>query len=69
MDAFEVKVRQVGTSLGILIPKEAIQEGKIKKNQTIKIGIIKKDLAAIDRAFGSVKNAKPFNRENEDRVF
>ncbi|MFH1391731.1 MAG: hypothetical protein ABIH20_05455 [Candidatus Diapherotrites archaeon] len=69
MDAFEVKIRQVGTSLGVLIPKEVIQEGKIKKNETVKIAIIKKDLVAIDRAFGSAKNAKPFKRDHNDRVF
>ena len=69
MGTFEVKVRQVGTSLGVLIPKEVVRKDKIKKNQTIRLAVIKKDLAAIDKAFGSAPNAKPFKRDRKDRVF
>lgn len=69
MSIFEGKIRQVGTSLGILIPKEIIKKGKIKKNQIVKFAIIKKDLNAIDRAFGSAKSTTPFKRDHRDRVF
>ena len=69
MGTFEVKVRQVGTSLGVLIPKEILEEDKIKKNQVIRLAVIKKDLDAIDRAFGSVPHGKPFKRDRKDRVF
>ncbi|MCH7902815.1 hypothetical protein IIC68_03610 [archaeon] len=69
MSSFEGKVRQVGTSLGVLIPKEIISKGKIKKNQIITLAVIEKDLTAIDRAFGSAPNTKPFKRDHKDRVF
>lgn len=69
MDVFEAKVRRVGSSLGLLIPKEIIEGEKIKELQTVKVAIIKKDLAAIDKAFGSMKGLGPFVRENDDREF
>jgi len=68
MGTFEVKVRQVGTSLGVLIPKEVIREEKIKKDQTIRVSIIKKDLKLIDKMFGSAPHAGPFIRDRRDRL-
>ena len=68
MGTFEVKVRQVGTSLGELIPKEEIREEKIKKDQTIRVSIIKKDLKLIDKMFGSAPHAGPFIRDRRDRL-
>ena len=68
MGVFESKVRHVGTSFGVLIPKDVISKAKIKENETVKVAIIKKDTSLIDRAFGSVK-ARPFSRDHKDREF
>jgi len=67
MDVFESKVRHVGTSFGVLIPKEVLKEEKIKENQTVKVAIIKKDLTLLEKAFGSV-HTKSFKRDHKDRV-
>jgi hypothetical protein len=67
VQVFEGKVRQVGTSLGILIPKEVIAEDKIKENETIKVAILKKNFSMLEEAFGSVKG-RPFKRDHDDRV-
>ncbi|MDD5163305.1 MAG: hypothetical protein PHD95_03800 [Candidatus ainarchaeum sp.] len=67
MRVFESKVRQVGTSLGVLIPKEIANEGKIKENEIVQVAIIKKDLSLLEEAFGCVKT-KPFRRDHKDRV-
>ncbi|HLD58660.1 MAG TPA: hypothetical protein VI977_03405 [archaeon] len=67
MRVFETKVRRVGTSFGVLIPKEVIQEDKLKKNETVQVAILKKDLSLLERAFGSVKGG-PFKRDHNDRV-
>jgi len=68
MEVFEEKVRQVGTSLGLLIPKEVVSHERIKKNETIKVAILKKDHSLIEKMFGSVKT-KAFKREHKERVF
>ena len=67
MEVFESKVRQVGSSFGVLIPKEAVEEAGIKKNQDVKVAIIMKDLSLLEKEFGSVRT-RPFAREHSDRV-
>jgi len=67
VEVFESKVRQVGSSFGILIPKEAMEEAGIKKNQDVKVAIIMKDLSLLEKEFGSVRT-RPFAREHGDRV-
>ena len=68
MRVFESKIRQVGTSFGILIPKEVMREDKIKKDETVKVAILKKDLSVLEEVFGSAKMG-PFKRDRKDRVF
>ncbi|MFH1256198.1 MAG: hypothetical protein V1494_02800 [Candidatus Diapherotrites archaeon] len=68
MDVFESKVRQVGSSLGVLIPRDVVAGDRIKKDQTVKVVILKKDLSLLEKAFGSLKGAGAFRREHEDRV-
>lgn len=67
MEVFESKVRQVGTSFGVLIPKEVLKEDKIKKNQEVKVAIITKDLSLLEKEFGSTKTG-PFVRDHKDRA-
>jgi antitoxin component of MazEF toxin-antitoxin module len=67
MGVFESKVRMVGTSFGVLIPKEVVTEEQIMENQTVKMAILKKDLSLLEKEFGSVKT-KPFKRGHGDRV-
>jgi len=67
MDIFDAKVRQVGTSFGILIPKEAKNKFKLQKGETLQIAILKKDELLIEKMCGSAKG-KPFKRDHNDRV-
>jgi len=67
MELFEGKVRKVGTSLGLLIPKEVAKEDNLREGQTVKVAIIKKNVELINKMFGSVK-AKGFKREHADRA-
>ena len=63
MAQFKAKVRDVGTSLGIIIPKEVANELRIKKGQEIEVGILKKNPKLIEKYFGIDKGAKPFVRD------
>lgn len=67
-NTFESKVRLVGDSLGILIPKEIAKEKHIKKGEKVMIAVIKKDVNLIKKAFGSAKQAKGFEREHIERT-
>ncbi len=66
LETFEGKVRKVGTSFGFLIPNEVVREEKLKKDEVVKVAIIKKDLSLLDKAFGCAKGT-PFKRDRDDR--
>lgn len=65
---FKVKVRRIGSSLGVLIPKHMIGKEKIKEGEEIEISLLKRRKELIAKAFGIAKGAGPFTRENTDRV-
>lgn len=69
MEVFEAKVRKVGNSLGVLIPKE--MAGSIREGQKVKVGIYPTDkerLKAIRESFGIARDVKvPFVRDKDDR--
>jgi hypothetical protein len=69
METFNVKVRNVGTSLGVLIPKDIVKEARIKKGQNITISILEKNPETIKKFFGIDKGAKPFERDHIEREF
>lgn len=61
----KAKVRRIGTSLGILIPKEKLKEMKVKEGDTIIIPRIEKPVKEIR---GILKGTTfHFERENRDR--
>lgn len=63
-----VKLRRIGTSLGVILPKRIIDEQKLKEGKTIDIAIIRKNPALIDKMFGIARDAKVFVRDRRDRV-
>ncbi len=65
---FKVKIRRIGSSLGVLIPKRLIQNRKIKEGEEVEISLLKKRKELVARAFGIAKGARPFVRYNADRV-
>ena len=67
MELFKAKVRQVGTSLGILLPKSIIKEGHISKGEHIEVSILKERDKEIKKFFGSAKGTSKFKRDNTDR--
>ena len=43
MTLFKSKVRRVGTSLGVLIPKEFVEKEKIKEGEEVEVSLLKKE--------------------------
>lgn len=69
MPLFKAKVRRVGTSLGVLLPKEITEKEHIKEGEEIELGVLrKKRLEEIEKMFGIARGAKPFERDRADRI-
>jgi len=63
--ALKAKVRRIGTSLGIIIPKEKLEEMKVKEGDTIIIPRIEKPVKEIRGILkGTIFH---FEREHVDR--
>ena len=68
-ELFKTKVRRVGTSLGLLIPKEIAEHEKLKEGQEIEVSLIQRlKLEEVLKLFGTAKGAKPFKRDRTDRL-
>ncbi len=68
-ELFKAKVRRVGSSLGVLIPKEIADAEKIKEGEEIEVSLLKqRRLEEVMKAFGIAKGAKPFKRDRTDRI-
>jgi len=70
-EMFEAKLRRVGNSVGIIIPKEVIETAGYDIGDTIPVSISKPDFTERNKMLrliaGSCKGAAPFVREKEDR--
>ena len=70
-EVFEAKLRKIGNSLGIIIPKEIIMTAGYSEGDTIKVSIISTNLAERNKLMlsiaGKYKGKEPFVREKEDR--
>lgn len=66
-NVFKVKVRRIGTSLGVLIPKALINEEKIKEGEEIEIAVLREKKELIKKSFGMMKGLGPFARDKIDR--
>ena len=68
-ELFKAKVRKVGTSLGVLIPKEFAEKEKIKEGEEIEVGLLKqRKVEEVLKLFGTAKGTRPFVRDREDRL-
>ena len=68
-DLFKVKLRKIGTSAGLLVPKGVMEEEKLKVGEEVEVVLFKKKkLEDIEKMFGAAKGAKPFVRDRTDRV-
>ena len=68
-EIFTVKVRKVGTSLGVLIPKEIVEGEGIKEGEDVEISLIKrKRLQEVLELFGTAGHSAHFERERVERI-
>ena len=68
-ESFKAKVRKVGTSIGVLIPKGVAEQEKIKVGEEIQLSISKqRRLEEVWKLIGTAKGTKPFVRDRIDRL-
>ena len=68
---FEGKVRKLGNSMAVIIPKEVLEQEGVREGDIIKLTIPldgEQRKRALRRIIGISKGTPPFARENEDRV-
>ncbi len=71
--ALKAKVRKIGTSMGIIIPKEKLEELRVREGDTIIIPRIEKtvkDIRGILKGTGFVFERESIDRDEDiDKVF
>lgn len=66
---FKAKVRKVGTSLGVLIPKEVAEQEQIREGMEVEVGLLRaRKVNEVLKLFGTARGAKPFARDRKDRL-
>lgn len=70
-DVFQVKLEEIGDSLGFIIPSEIVKDRGLREGDIIQIQILPTSLEErnekIKRMVGIYKGTAPFEREKEDR--
>ena len=59
---FRSKIRKLGTSVGMIVPKEIVKREELHEGDIVKVEIIKEK--RVD-AFGMLKGMPSFNKEDE----
>jgi len=74
VEVFRVKLRQIGNSVGLLIPQEQIIAIDMNIGDEVDIALIKPKskeelMKTVKQTFGIAKNAKDFTRDKDSRAF
>jgi antitoxin component of MazEF toxin-antitoxin module len=65
---FKAKIRKVGTSLGVLIPKDIAEAEKIKEGDEVAVSILKgRKINEVLKLFGTAGRTRSFERDRKDR--
>ena len=67
---FKAKLRNIGTSFGVIIPMNTITQNKLKEGEEIELLILNKNKKIIDESFGIDKGNITFKfvRDKSDRL-
>lgn len=65
---FKVKIRKIGTSLGVLLPKQMLVEEKIVEGDEVEMALLNRRKELINKLVGVAKGAGPFKRDKTNRI-
>ena len=69
--AFDAKVRPIGDSFGVIIPKRVLEGLGASSGDTVRVSLLpdrKKALEELRKLRGSLKTLPPFERDHDDRI-
>ena len=71
VDVFRAKLRKIGSSVGILVPKEQMTALEVNIGDEIEVALLKhRDPVVIEEGFGMAKHfTKSFERDKKTREF
>jgi antitoxin component of MazEF toxin-antitoxin module len=70
METFTAKLRRVGNSLSILVPKSALDDLGVKEGDEVDVALLplrEERRRRLGRVIGSMPGLGPFQRERKDR--
>lgn len=67
MELVKVKLRQIGNSVGFILPQRIVRERKLKKGDEVEVEVIKREKLSFEDLFGIAKGTRPFVREHDHR--
>jgi len=65
---FKAKVRSIGSSAGIIIPQEILYAEGLAKGKEAEFVVMHRNFKLLDELMGTMKGAKPFERDRSDRL-
>lgn len=70
-EVFEAKLRKIGSSVGVLIPREHLKTLRADVGDTVEVGLLKhRNAHEIREGFGMARDFKePFQRDKRTRNF
>ena len=69
-ELFKSKIRRIGSSYGLIIPKQVLEQQHLEEGEEVEVGLLKeRRRAEIEKACGITKGAKPFVRDRTDRDY
>ncbi|MBI5226964.1 hypothetical protein HY988_00115 [Candidatus Micrarchaeota archaeon] len=69
-EVFRSKIRPLGTSACVLIPKEKLDEMGLTMGDEVDIALlVHRRASELEKIFGSAKGTKPFKRDKTTREF
>ena len=68
VDVFVSKVRPVGSSLGVIIPKAVIDAEGLADGKEVRVSVFNTDFSRLRKLMGTVAEKVPFERDRRDRV-
>lgn len=73
-DLFQAKLRKIGSSVGVLIPKEQLAALEVEAGDEVDIALLKHRSREewereVNETFGIAKHAGPFVRDKKTREF
>ncbi|MDI6902937.1 MAG: AbrB/MazE/SpoVT family DNA-binding domain-containing protein [Methanocellales archaeon] len=67
LELFKAKVRRIGNSLGVIMPKEVLDETNVREGDEIIVKGVEK--VKVEEMFGIWKGLPPFKHVSEDHEF